>query len=150
MDSFIGTIILIMGAKHKHQLLCQTFFYLCSVFIIGLPYCTTIVSAQVHPSSTPTIIDSRGRIASEEKHWAVVDALIKDVVNDPVVHLKYWYWGGHSPDDLAQYIWVKYRNTEWKISIEEAQALKLRAMEILDRFYRKKAEEKFKIGTEKH
>jgi hypothetical protein len=74
----------------------------------------------------------------------VVDDLIEQVVNDPVVHLKYWYWGGHSPDDLSRYIWIKYRDTKWKVSIEEAQVIKSRAMEILDKIYKQKAEKKFK------
>jgi hypothetical protein len=73
----------------------------------------------------------------------VVDALIEQVINDPVVHLKYWHWGGHSPDDLAQYIWMKYRNTKWKVTPQEAQVLKSRAIEILDRIYKKKVEKKF-------
>lgn len=74
----------------------------------------------------------------------VVDALIEQVINDPVVHMKYWYWGGHSPHDLSMYIWIKYRETKWKVSIEEAQVLKSRAIEILDRIYKQKAEKRFK------
>jgi hypothetical protein len=74
----------------------------------------------------------------------VIDGLIEQVINDPVVHLKYWYWGGHSPDDLSRYIWIKYRDTKWKVPIEEAQVLKSRAMEILDRIYKQKAEKRFK------
>jgi hypothetical protein len=72
----------------------------------------------------------------------VIDTLIKQVVNDPVVNLKYQYWGGNSPHDLAEYFWIKYRKTEWKLSKEEAQVLKSKVLKILDRMHKEKAEKK--------
>lgn len=94
-------------------------------------------STTISPSNPATPIPPRVR-------KQVVDTLIEQVINDPVVHLNYWYWGGHSPDDLSKYIWTKYRETKWKVSIEEAQILKSRAIEILDRVYKRKAEQRFK------
>jgi hypothetical protein len=73
----------------------------------------------------------------------IVDALIEQVINDPLVHLKYWHWGGHSTNDLDKYILKKYENTNWKITPQEAKLLKSRVIDTLDIIYSKKAKEKF-------
>lgn len=87
-------------------------------------------------SSSQSAVQSKVRLE-------VVDALIEQVINDPLVHLKYWHWGGHSTSDLDKYILKKYENTNWKVTPEEAKVLKSRAIDILDNIYSKKAKEKF-------
>lgn len=87
-------------------------------------------------ASTSSPVQSRVRVE-------VIDALIEQVINDPLVHLKYWHWGGHSTNDLDKYIIKKYENTNWKVTPQEAKLLKSRVIHTLDLIYSKKAKEKF-------
>jgi hypothetical protein len=87
---------------------------------------------------TPTSSPVQSNVREE-----IIDALIEQVLNDPLVHLKYWHWGGHSTNDLDKYILKKYEDTQWKVTPEEAKALKSQALETLDIIYSRKAKKKF-------
>lgn len=106
------------------------------------------VNGEEEESSAPTVVSSAPSEAIPSGvRIKVVDSLVEQVINDPVVHLKYWYWGGHNPDDLEDYIWMNYRETDWKVTRLEARVLKKRAVERLDTIYKKKAEIKFGSGS---
>ena len=96
----------------------------------------------VKPSPLPTsVIEPITTPLPPGVRKKIIDALTEQLINDPIVHLKYRYWGGNSPHDLAEYIWMKYRWTEWEVTPQEAQVLKFRAIKALDRIYRKKRAE---------
>ena len=113
------------------------------LFLVGAFIAFSIIANSEEKSNKDSVEAPTSSTVQSRVRVKVVDALIEQVINDPLVHLKYWHWGGHSTKDLDKYILKQYENTNWKVTPQEAKLLKSRVIDTLDIIYSKKAKEKF-------
>jgi hypothetical protein len=63
------------------------------LFLVGAFIAFSIIANSEEKSNKDSVEAPTSSTVQSRVRVKVVDALIEQVINDPLVHLKYWHWG---------------------------------------------------------